>query len=222
MIDKNLKIKANARVTRPSKRLNGGLIVIGISGAVIGGLYAVATPFVLPAFRKICLPYVPATTRQVKNVFKMLHSAGKTCGTLVDLGSGDGRIVIEAAKCGFQATGYELNPWLVWYSRLTARLQGLHSRANFQRRDLWKVDLSRFESTVVFGVPSMMPKLRGKLREELCADGVVIACRFPFPDVEPVKSIDEGVDTVWLYCKKQLGKSVRNEQSVDSSEEKNS
>ncbi|XP_038056671.1 ATP synthase subunit C lysine N-methyltransferase-like [Patiria miniata] len=212
--------KVDVNIKPPSKRrLKGGLIILGISGAVIGGLYAVATPFVLPAFRKIPLPYVPATARQVDNVFKMLHSAGKTSGTLVDLGSGDGRIVIEAAKYGFQATGYELNPWLVWYSRLTARLQGLQYRAEFYRRDLWKVDLSRYDSTVVFGVPSMMPKLQDKLSEELPENGVVVACRFPFPDWTPVESIDEGVDTVWCYHKNQLGHLVSAGQSVGGCEE---
>ncbi|XP_071807882.1 ATP synthase subunit C lysine N-methyltransferase-like [Asterias amurensis] len=194
----------------PSKsRLKGGLIIVGISGAVIGGLYAVATPFVLPAFRKICLPYIPATEKQVTNVFKMLQNSGKAKGSLVDLGSGDGRIVLEAAKMGLQATGYELNPWLVWYSKLTARLQGLQPKAAFYRRDLWKVDLTRYDSAVVFGVPQMMPKLQEKLEKELKDDGVVIACRFPFPDNwEPADSIDEGIDTVWLYKKQQAGASA--------------
>ena len=60
---------------------------------------------------------------------------------------------------GLQATGYELNPWLVWYSKLTARLQGLQPKAAFYRRDLWKVDLTRYDSAVVFGVPQMVRSL---------------------------------------------------------------
>lgn len=51
---------------------------------------ALCLPFVSPALRKICLPYVPATTQQVENVLKALEGRS---GTLVDLGSGDGRIV---------------------------------------------------------------------------------------------------------------------------------
>lgn len=47
-------------------------------------------PFVSPAFRKICLPYVPATHQQIKNVIRAL--SGRS-GSLIDLGSGDGRIV---------------------------------------------------------------------------------------------------------------------------------
>ena len=47
--------------------------------------------------------------------------------------------VIAAARQGYKAHGYELNQWLVWYSRLQARLQGLNQRATFSRADLWKV-----------------------------------------------------------------------------------
>lgn len=62
--------------------------------ALLGGslvaLYAGAAPFVAPALRRVCLPFVPATAAQVENVLKVLESR---TGTLVDLGSGDGRIV---------------------------------------------------------------------------------------------------------------------------------
>lgn len=51
---------------------------------------AVAVPFTFPAFRKICLPYVPATDAQVKNILRCLKNRR---GNMIDLGSGDGRIV---------------------------------------------------------------------------------------------------------------------------------
>ena len=67
-----------------------GLIATGIIGGSLVALYAVTAPFVTPALRKICLPFVPATTTQVENVLKVLRTRS---GTLVDIGSGDGRIV---------------------------------------------------------------------------------------------------------------------------------
>ena len=67
-----------------------GLIVTGIIGGSLVALYAFTAPFVTPALRKICLPFVPATTTQVENVLKVLRTRS---GTLVDIGSGDGRIV---------------------------------------------------------------------------------------------------------------------------------
>ena len=59
-----------------------------IIGGTTVGLCALVTPFILPALRKHCLPYVPATTQQVRLVIQ--HAKGKT---LVDIGSGDGRVV---------------------------------------------------------------------------------------------------------------------------------
>ena len=61
---------------------------------VLGGscfvLVGISVPFVLPALRKYCLPYVPATPTQIEKV--LLHLKGRT-GKVVDIGSGDGRVV---------------------------------------------------------------------------------------------------------------------------------
>lgn len=50
--------------------------------------------------------------------------------------------VIAAAKRGFQASGFELNPWLVWYSRYKAWREGVHRSTSFHISDLWKVSHS--------------------------------------------------------------------------------
>lgn len=47
--------------------------------------------------------------------------------------------VIAAAKQGFKASGFELNPWLVWYSRYKAWREGVHRSTAFHISDLWKV-----------------------------------------------------------------------------------
>ncbi|CAH2283601.1 FAM173B isoform X1 [Pelobates cultripes] len=136
-----------------SKKKRWGLVITGVVGGTLVALYAVATPFVAPALRKICLPYVPATSTQVENVLKMLNSRS---GPVVDIGSGDGRIVIAAAKKGFQAVGYELNPWLVWYSRYRAWREGVNHKTTFYISDLWKISFSRYTNVVIFGVPQMV------------------------------------------------------------------
>lgn len=73
-----------------SRRRSWGLLVTAGVGGTLVALYAVATPFVTPALRKVCLPFVPATSAQIQNVLKMLENRS---GSLVDIGSGDGRIV---------------------------------------------------------------------------------------------------------------------------------
>ena len=185
-----------------------GKILLTIAGTTFGLVFAVTTPFLLPAVRKICLPYVPATLNQVKNVLCLIQDKG---GRLIDLGSGDGRIVIEAAKSGLRCDGVELNPWLVLYSRLSSIRHGTHRRTSFYRSDLWTTDLSKYDYVVVFGVDCMMQQLADKLKHELCEEGQVIACRFPLPGIKPVKTIGSGIDAVWLYRKqcfnsRQLGK----------------
>ncbi|XP_029421509.1 ATP synthase subunit C lysine N-methyltransferase isoform X2 [Nannospalax galili] len=178
------------------RKSSWGLLLTGIVGGALVAVYAVATPFVTPALRRICLPFVPATPKQIENVVKMLH---RRRGPLVDIGSGDGRIVIAAAKEGFEAVGYELNPWLVWYSRYCAWREGVQGSTRFHVSDLWKVTFSQYSNVVIFGVPQMMLQLEKKLELELEDDARVIACRFPFPHWTPDHIIGEGIDTVWAY-----------------------
>ncbi|XP_030607149.1 ATP synthase subunit C lysine N-methyltransferase isoform X1 [Archocentrus centrarchus] len=173
-----------------------GLVVTGVLGGSLVALYAVATPFVAPALRKVCLPFVPATATQVENVLRVLRARS---GTLVDIGSGDGRIVIAAAKHGFRASGFELNPWLVWYSCYRAWREGVHRSTSFHISDLWKVSFAQYSNVVIFGVPQMMEQLELKLASELPSTAKVVACRFPFPTWVPESTAGEGIDTVWVY-----------------------
>ncbi|KAM4552438.1 ATP synthase subunit C lysine N-methyltransferase [Odontesthes bonariensis] len=186
----------NGGVKEKGSRSRLGLVVTGVVGGSLVALYAVATPFVAPALRKVCLPFVPATTAQVENVLKVLRARS---GTLVDIGSGDGRIVIAAAKHGFQASGFELNPWLVWYSRFKAWREGVHRSTSFHISDLWKVSFAQYSNVVIFGVPQMMDQLEHKLASELPGTAKVVACRFPFPTWVPEQTAGEGIDTVWVY-----------------------
>lgn len=69
-----------------------GLVVAGVAGAIGLGITAAAIPFVTPALRKVCIPYVPATPQQLANVSCALVPLNPK-GPLIDLGSGDGRVV---------------------------------------------------------------------------------------------------------------------------------
>ncbi|KAI0233491.1 ATP synthase subunit C lysine N-methyltransferase [Lamellibrachia satsuma] len=190
--DDESKKKEKPKLTRTGK------VLLGVSAASFVTVFAVTTPFILPALRKFCLPYVPATTQQVDNVVRMLRASS---GRLIDLGSGDGRIVVECAKRGFKAEGVELNPWLVWYSRWNAWRSGVGHLTHFYTQDMWKMNLSKYDHIVIFGVPCMMEPLETKLANELQPHGQVIACRFPMPTWRPVETVEQGIDTVWRYEK---------------------
>lgn len=124
---------------------------------------------------------------------------------LVDLGSGDGRVVIAAARrLGIPAVGLELNPWLVCYARIRARLAGVAHLARFERRDLWRASLTDYDAVLVFGTREMLPSLEAKLATELRHDARVVACRFPLPTWTPaVQVLDpmrhRGILSAWLY-----------------------
>ncbi|XP_071836095.1 ATP synthase subunit C lysine N-methyltransferase-like [Apostichopus japonicus] len=191
-----------------------GLLLVGFTGAVAVGLSVISAPFVLPAFRKFCLPYIPATNEQVRNVLTALKNNSQKGSRLADLGSGDGRIVIAAARDGFKSHGIELNSFLVLYSKISARLAGVSSHATFRRQDLWKANLHSYDNVVIFGVTQMMETLGGKMEKELKDGCLVAACRFPVPDWTPTRTIGEGIDTVWLY---QMPQSLTPELNKDES-----
>nr|SVE93974.1 EOG090X0HEX [Scapholeberis mucronata] len=175
-----------------------GLFLASLTGGAAIALSVICYPFISPALRRVVLPYVPASTKQVENVVKaLLNSPGKG-KKLIDLGSGDGRIVLAAAKSGFQSHGVELNSYLVLYSKFSAWRQRT-SNATFSRQDLFKVDFTKYNNVVIFGVEEMMPELESLFEKSLTSSSQVIACRFPLPNWKPSHVIGEGIDTVWVY-----------------------
>ena len=75
---------------------------------------------------------------------------------LVDIGSGDGRIVHLAAQQGYLSHGIELNPWLVLYSKYRSIRLGLRRYATFSKQDLWKSHFGAYPNVVIFGVEQMV------------------------------------------------------------------
>lgn len=90
-------------------------------------------------------PYVPTKQRVIERLFEDFQFGSNDL--LVDLGSGDGRVLLAAANRGIKSIGYELNPLLVAYSRWrTARY---HQSTTIVAGDFWRSSLPR-ETTVVF------------------------------------------------------------------------
>jgi len=97
-------------------------------------------------------------------VDKMLDMAKLTPQDfLMDLGSGDGRTVITAAKRGSRATGIEYNPDMVELSKKNAAAAGVTDKATFMKADLFETDLSKAQVITMFLLPTINMKLRPKL-----------------------------------------------------------
>jgi SAM-dependent methyltransferase len=97
-------------------------------------------------------------------VGKMLAMAAVTPqDTVVDLGSGDGRIVIAAARMGARALGIEYNPDLVEYARRAAEREGVAGRATFVQADIFQSDFSEATVVTMFLTSDVILKLQPKL-----------------------------------------------------------
>ncbi len=88
-------------------------------------------------------PYVPSLRGQVRSAFEKLYDVGET-DVVVDLGSGDGLVLLEAIRRGARGHGYELNPLLVAVSKLRLRRTAKVSLA-----DMWSVSLPT-DTTLVY------------------------------------------------------------------------
>jgi SAM-dependent methyltransferase len=97
-------------------------------------------------------------------VDKMLEMAKVTSNDFViDLGSGDGRTVITAAKLGARALGVEYNPDMVALSKENARKEGMSEKTEFIQADLFETDLSKATVITMFLLPEINLKLRPRL-----------------------------------------------------------
>lgn len=150
------------------------------------------TPFAVPMLF-VGAPFVPTGRRTAERMLDLIRGAPGE--RLVDLGSGDGRIVIAAARRGMIAHGIELNPWLVWWSRWRARLAGVAERATFSCGNLWRHNLSAYDVVTVYGLGPMMGRLERKLRHELPAGARVVSHAFRFPTWQPI----DVREAIYLY-----------------------
>jgi len=132
-------------------------------------------------------------------VDKMLDMANVTKNDFVmDLGSGDGRTVITAAKRGARAMGIEYNPDMVELSKKNAEAAGMTERATFEKADLFETDFSKADVITMFLLPSINMKLRPKLLD--LQPGTRIASNtFTMEDwqADETATVSEGCSSSW-------------------------
>jgi ribosomal protein L11 methylase PrmA len=103
---------------------------------------------------------VPFVVTPAEIVERMLRMADVGKGDhLIDLGSGDGRIVIAAAKRGATALGVDLDPDLVRLAAENAKQAGVAERARFEERDIFETDLSGASVVAFYLLPEFNAKL---------------------------------------------------------------
>lgn len=135
-------------------------------------------------------PYFAGTSPDRISSIKKLAEIKKG-DKVVDLGSGDGRVLIALAKQGADATGLELNPWLVNKSEKRIKRAKLSDRINIKQTNFWQYGLSQYDVIVIYGIGYIMERLEKKLKQEVKPDARIISIYFQFPNLEPVKTDNE-------------------------------
>ena len=105
--------------------------------------------------------WVPTSQALVDKMLDMAHVTPQDF--LMDLGSGDGRTVITAAKRGVTAMGIEYNPDMVELSKKNAAKEGVSAKATFMKADLFETDFSKASVITMFLLPTINMKLRPQL-----------------------------------------------------------
>ncbi|GGC34265.1 RNA methyltransferase [Novosphingobium marinum] len=119
---------------------------------------------------------------------------------LYDLGSGDGRIPIEAAKAhGIRAVGIEIDEKLVERARRNARKAGVDHLVTFRQADLFETDLSEASVVTLYLLPTLNLRLRPKLLEELDTGSRVVSHAFGMSDWRPEEERQVGSRKVYRW-----------------------
>ena len=150
------------------------------------------------------IPFVPTPPEAVNAMLDL--AAIKPDDVLLDLGSGDGRIVIAAAKrFGIRAIGVEIDPELVRKSQETARLEGVASKTTFVAADLFQCDLSQASVVTTFLTPGFNLRLRPRFLKQLRPGSRIVTYRFEMGNWAPAKTIRVNGEPIYLWIVPNAG-----------------
>ncbi len=126
-------------------------------------------------------PYLPTYGRDAEKLLDKCEISPNS--TLLDLGSGDGKVLMAAAKRGMRAVGYEINPLLWLMSKL--RLMPYRKLVKIHLGDMWQADIGKSDVIFVFLLDRLMGDLEAKLAKEAKPGAVVISYVFKLPNKKP-------------------------------------
>ena len=138
-------------------------------------------------------PFEPILKRRLNRMIKLANA--KKGNKVVDLGSGNGKIIIAFAKKGIESHGYEINPLLVWISRRRIKKLGLEDKAFIHWKNFMNQNLHEYNVICIFQIWYMMDKLEKKLKKELKKGSKIVSNTWKFPNLK-IKKQNKGV---YLY-----------------------
>ena len=164
-------------------KLSNSLVRCGAAALICAAL---ATPQTQQPKKSLDVPYVPTTEAAVDAMLKL---AGVTKNDIVyDLGCGDGRIVIEAAKqYGARGVGIDIDPQRIAEANANAKRVGVEKLVRFEENDLFKADFKEATVVTLFLLSSVNQRLKPKLLAELKPGTRVVSNTFDMGDWKPEK-----------------------------------
>jgi ribosomal protein L11 methylase PrmA len=160
-------------------------LVISVFWMIVGIMF-----YIVPLF--FGAPYEGTANKKIEDIIEI--SKIKKGEKIVDLGSGDGRIVIAFAKKGVESHGYEINPLLVLASRYKIKKLKLNN-AFIHWKSFWKSDLGKYDAIILFQYKTLMENIEEKLKKELGRNSKIISYHWKFPNLKIKKNIGD----VYLY-----------------------
>lgn len=171
-------------------RLHRSLVVSALAlvlGLTVAGS-TVAQQQLKPLEKDPEVPYVPTHERVVAEMLKVAK-VGKN-DVLYDLGSGDGRIPITAAKqFGTRGVGVDIDPARVIEARANAVKAGVADKVKFMQQDLFETDIKEATVVTLYLLPDVNLRLRPKLLAELKPGTRVVSHNYDMGDWKPLQTI---------------------------------
>lgn len=130
-------------------------------------------------------PYYPTGRKQLENMFKLAKL--KPEDKVIDIGSGDGRIVIKASKYSKDVTGIDYNPFLNQIAKLRLRLTKKKGKVRIIFGNLYNHNLSNYDVIFCYLLPGTMQKLKEKFKKELKPGTRIITNTFTMKDWKPTE-----------------------------------
>jgi ribosomal protein L11 methylase PrmA len=142
--------------------------------------------------------YVPTPQDVVEDMLRLANV--KKGDVLYDLGSGDGRIAITAAKkYGVKATGIDIDPDRIKEANENARKAGVTSLVSFRNEDLFKADFKDATVVTLYLLPDLNVKLRPRLWNELKPGTRIVSHQFEMGAWKPEKKLESNGRTVYFW-----------------------
>ena len=150
------------------------------------------------------VPFVPTKEEVVEKMLELGEVDEKD--VVYDLGSGDGRLPITAAKkYGARGFGVDIDPNRVREARENARKAGVEDKVKFVQGDLFQTDIGDASVVTLYLLPSVNLKLRPKLLSELKPGTKVVSHNYDMGDWKPEQTVNVGSHTVYVWTVPERG-----------------